>query len=459
MDGFDDHFSIAIHHDKLQAELHIEEEYKDQLHFSPDELIHLLNERNIIHGINETAIQSIADGLDRNHSPVIIASGDEPQAGEDGKIIFDKQEAAMTIEHDERVNFRDILQLPTASEGERIARLTPPTLGVPGRNIFGKELPAKPGKSARIRAGKNVRWKESGAAFYAEATGQLSFNETTIHVYPLYEVQGDLDMRTGNLDFVGSIRIRGNVPTGYRISAKGDITIMGLVEGAEIEAGGSVHIHEGISGQKRAVVRAGMDVRAGYINQCYVEAGRNILAENSILHSECIAKEHIYCQQGNIIGGSSSAGITIEAKDVGNRMHSPTGLYIGINKKVHEKEKVMKEKSEQINETIQKLRRIGSLLDSKGKAEGKLAMKDRITLLRQKNSLDKCEKELEDIEFELERTKSTIGTLDHAKLTVKGTMYSGVDLGFGKYQRKILQTFKTVNVTLDDGEVCITPMV
>lgn len=82
--------------------------------------------------------------------------------------------------------------------------------------------------------------------------------------------------------------------------------VFGIVEGAEISAGGSVFVSEGIAGLQKGFVVAQEDVHAGYINQGNTEAGRDLFVENSILHSHCVAKNDMRCQKGNIVGGVMS---------------------------------------------------------------------------------------------------------------------------------------------------------
>src|SRR5699024_7698080 len=127
-------------------------------------------------------------------------------------------------------------------------------------------------------------------------------------------------MKNGNIDFNGSIIIHGNVPTGYTVKAKEDIKIFGIVEGATLIAGGSIFISEGIAGLQKGFIQAGKDVHVGYVNQGNISAGGSVRVENAIFHSKCVARDHLHLEYGSIIGGSVSAGQSIKAKDVGNRM-------------------------------------------------------------------------------------------------------------------------------------------
>lgn len=166
------------------------------------------------------------------------------------------------------------------------------------------------------------------------------------------------------------------------MKAGADITVYGMVEAARLEADGSIHISEGIAGMGKAVIKAGQHVRVGYINQAVVEAGQDLFIENSTLHSHCVAHQSIFCQKGNVIGGgTASAGNCVVAPSIGNHMNAPTGVYIGVNKKVEEKQQKLNDLLKQKMDAKEKLLKIGKALEKKSQSAG-LSVKKRITSLR-----------------------------------------------------------------------------
>lgn len=442
---------VSVSSDELEAYVDLLDPVEEM---TEADLLSFLEEKKVTFGILHDEISRIASDDGSVTYPLLIAVGKQPVHGKDGKVIFDK-EVNFEIDEHEKASFRDIIAIPSVQEGERIAAIEPPTNGIPGTNVYGVEVAPKPGKPAQLRAGKNTTFKRSDDAFYSSIDGQLSSDERSLQVQPLFEVNGDLDLRTGNLDFVGSIMINGNVPTGFRVFAQGDITIYGMVEGATITAGGSVHISEGIAGLGKAVVEAGQDIRVGYINQATVEAGQDLFVEYSILHSDCVAHRSVYCQRGHIIGGTISAGVHIEAKDIGNRMNTPTGLYLGVNKKVEEKRSKYNLLLKTKQEDQTKLEMIGQKLEEKERASGQLSAKERITKLRQRNSLDAVEKETDELKEILEELNVTIGNLTEAKVQVNGKLYGQVHLGFGKYQHQVRSEYRQIYAFLSQGEILL----
>src|SRR5699024_3320140 len=107
----------------------------------------------------------------------------------------------------------------------------------------------------------------------------------------------------------------------------------------------------------------------GYVNQGIASAGKSIYVENSIIHSECTAKERVHCKQGNIIGGTTSAGESIEAKDIGNRLSTKTEISFGFDKSMLEQEQRLIEEKKELEKTFKKYIIISDKIKKKKKKE------------------------------------------------------------------------------------------
>lgn len=448
-----DHFMLLVSDDQMAATVQLIEPYNPNT-INEQAIRDWLKANKITYGINEDSVKQIANQFDESIFPISIAKGKVPVDGIDGKITF-VSEQNDSINIDDKRNFRDIKRIPSLEENEKIAVLTPPIDGETGSNIFGKKLVFRKAKSVKVQAGKNVVFKAEDQSFYSEIKGKLSVTGNKIHVYNTYELNEDLSMKSGNIDFVGSVVIRGNVPTGYRVEAEGDIHIYGLVEASYIKAGGNVTITEGISGLKKGEINAEGDINIGYINQAKVEAGHNINVQNSIMHSECVAKEHIYCHSGSIIGGSCSAGVTIVANEVGNKMDTKTEISIGIDKGQYDLESQFNLARITLISEIEKLKKLGDNLENKAKVGGGLSSKERIFLIKQKNTLQVTKNKLAKIEDKINSLTVSIGDEEKARLIVKKTLHPNVDLRFGKYRRTTDSDHKFTQVYIEDGEITV----
>ena len=438
------------------------EAYIEMSEFQPGEvalndILLQLKERNISFGIMETALENRVNTGSTSAQSLLAAIGKDPVHGKDGAVVFEKPYQLGRRER-EKADFRDILSIPSVQEGERIAYLTPPTRGIDGKNIYGEVIKAVPGKLPRLKPGENIAFKSADYSYYSKIDGQISSDERGLHVQPLFEVRGDLDLKTGNLDFVGSIIINGNVPAGYCLKARGDITVYGMVEGAQIYAGGSIHVSEGIAGLGKSFIKANQFIRAGYINQATVEAGEDIVIQNSILHSDCVANRGVFCLKGNIIGGRVSAGSQVKAFDIGNRMNTKTGIYVGMNKNVEEKRRQLSNQLSIKQVEKEKLVLLGNKLDQKKRDSGNLSSKERIAFLRQRKSLMVTEEDIEDLTNQIKRLESTIRDLKDAKVQAEGKLFDNVQLGFGHYEFRVKSLYSLVEAVIHKGEIVLRPL-
>ena len=74
----------------------------------------------------------------------------------------------------------------------------------------------------------------------------------------------------GNINFTGSVVIHGDVLEGYSVKAKGDITVMGIVEGARLSAGGDILLHKGMRGMRTGVLEAEGDITAKFLSLIHI---------------------------------------------------------------------------------------------------------------------------------------------------------------------------------------------
>ncbi|WP_027963214.1 DUF342 domain-containing protein [Halalkalibacillus halophilus] len=428
-----------------------------------ENVLEYLKEMQIIYGIHKESLAYFCRDFTELEEKVEVAHGSEPIDGEDGDVEYHVSLATSfrVDDYQHSINFKDMMKIPIVEVGDRLLTIVPPTEGTAGTNIYNESLPAKPGKEVKLKTGENTKYNPEDRTIYATDSGQVSLTEKDINVLPVYEVNDDIDLKTGNIDFNGSIVIRGDVPDGFSLKARGDVTIKGLVEAADIDAGGSIFIKEGISALGKGRLRANLDIHVGNVNQGILEAGRDVVVQNSILHSQIIAREKVYCQKGNIIGGSISAGKLVEGKDIGNRLSTKTTVYLGANKKVLEKKTYVEERMKELTDQIKKLELIGNKVEQLSKVRD-LSSKERITLLRQRHSIEKAKLELSELDEEYQlvqlQSEGDSPVQDFVKVNVNGIMYPNVEIVSGKYTHVVKKQSNYISVVYRDRDFSIVPL-
>ncbi|MBN8199616.1 DUF342 domain-containing protein [Bacillus sp. NTK034] len=414
----------------------------------------LLTDEKITFGVSEEIIQSICKDPFSVEYPILVAKGIPAENGSDAYLLnevsFDQQTRRKGF------NFRDVLHIPSVKQGQLLASVIPSTPGAPGKDIFGQSIPARNGKPLRVKAGNNVL--ENGGKYYSLMDGQVSFTPISISVNPVFEVIGDLDLKTGNINFVGNVMIRGNVPAGYEIKAGGDIIVTGLVEGSFLQADGNVLISGGISGSHRGSVISGGSVQAAYLNQAKVKAEQDVVITKSILHSHVHAGGAIRCGGALVIGGKLLSGSDMEIKELGNHLFTKTELFAGMDSKLAKAEKDLLNESARLQETIKKLDSIEGRLTEMARLTGNLSEEQRTIILKQRATKAHLQDKLTKLNEELAELEKEKEEKINASILIYGKVYPNTTMHFGKYSKVIRQTVKSFKFRFSNGEIRSDPL-
>lgn len=455
MAGLEDIFKIKTFHQHTRAELwlHDTKESFEDMVWEEKTIRQFLQEQKITYGIQEEAIRKLIMKQTNTIFPILIAEGKEPVHGMDGSISYFYDQTT-EVDRSEGWDLREVIRIPAVEAGQKLAEVHPPTLGTSGRNVYDQPLKAKPGRPSRKKAGQNVAYDERNLCFYAKTEGKVSIANHAVHIHQVYEVTEGISLKTGNIDFLGTVVIHGDVPSGFKVKASGDVKVVGIVEAAEIEAGGSIHITKGLSGLKKGRIEAGEDVYLGYCNQGEIIAGGGIYADHSIRHSICTASHEICCTNGNIIGGVLSAGYKMEAREIGNRLHTLTELSFGADKANLDEASQLEEEEATIKESLRKI----TLLQKKFSETNQTTSKARVTLLKVKHSRQQTKEKLTQVQGELANLQLEMGSMKAAYLHVKEVLYPNTVVTFGKYQRTINRNYSSVAIQIEQNDIKIMPL-
>lgn len=211
--------------------------------FSVDDILNLLKEQRITYGVDPDAPGEL---LAEKEKWQLVAEGEPVQQGTDGWVepLFEGGVKTVTYNEDEsRVDYRKRYEIDQVNENDTIARIHQPQPGKPGRTVTGQELQPDPVKKAEIECGNGAKLSEDQDTVIATRKGVPFHKKGRVHslkVENIYTHKGDVDIKSGNIDFRGHFKIQGAVNEGMKVSADGNIEIGDNASGAEILAGGSV---------------------------------------------------------------------------------------------------------------------------------------------------------------------------------------------------------------------------
>lgn len=310
--------------------------------YPPSEGGQMLNREDIVtemvhtgikYGVSEANIIEYL-GNRQYEEPVILAEATKQVEGADAQITYyfnTDLTQKPRVNEDGSVDFHHLDLISSVSEGELLAELTPAVQGKPGIDVCGGLLRPVKVKQRVLRIGKNIKLSEDGLKAYSEVNGHATLEGEQIFVSNMYEVPANVDTSTGDIEYEGNVLVHGNVLAGFTITAKGNIVVEGVVEGAILHSGGHIILKRGIQGMDRGVLKASGNVISRFIESATVEAGGYVSAD-AIMHSTVAAKGDITVdgKKGFITGGTIRSGSMVSAKTIGSAMGTITNIEVGI---------------------------------------------------------------------------------------------------------------------------------
>jgi uncharacterized protein (DUF342 family) len=299
--------------------------------------ISLLKSNHVTYGIKEDFLRDFAD-RPVYREKVEAAAGLKPANGKDAYMLYnfeaDQNKVHLREGLNGRMNFKELNIIQNVVENQPLAKKIPPAQGVSGKTVTSKIIPAENGKDISLPLGKNVHATDDGITILADVNGQVLMVADKINVEPVYVVDSDVNLKTGNIIFLGTVVVNGNVEDGFSVKATGNIEVNGTVAKAELEAEGDIIIHQGINGKNGGIIRAGKSLWARFIENTFIEAGNMVFAQDGIINSHVDAVKRIICQgkRANIMGGHLRATEEINAKVLGNSTSgTETVLEVGFD--------------------------------------------------------------------------------------------------------------------------------
>lgn len=208
--------------------------------YKKDEIKALLLEKNVVYGHNEEAIDKLC--TEYNLSNIEIAKGTPVVDDRNDKIniFFKSSKKNFEDDTDEKIDYKNLYSIASVSAGEKIAELIVGEFGNDGMDIFGKPSTRKLKKTIQLRTGQGC--KIEGDYVIAMIDGQPTVKNGMFHIHKVLQTPGDVDLKSGNIKFVGDVKIDGAVKSGMTVEAGNSLEIIGSVEESKIIAQGETRI-------------------------------------------------------------------------------------------------------------------------------------------------------------------------------------------------------------------------
>ncbi|MDQ0156448.1 DUF342 domain-containing protein [Robertmurraya andreesenii] len=333
--------TVTISKDKMQATVNLncsQVELREKQEFFIGEILRLLLEQKVTEGIKMDLLQ----GELEPQKEYIIAKGIAPIDGEDARIeYFAPTERRPTIRTDGKADFYDMNFIDEIRKGAWLGEKIPATDGSPGKTVTGELVVQKKGRDMKLLYDRRtVAEVVEGEKIVLRALtdGVLTFKDGKIAVGSHLMIDGDVGVETGNIDFDGSVTIKGIVQPGYSVKATKDVSILGELGLSKVKmvtsVSGDIFIKGGVFGQGESTIKAGKNIFIKHANNCILLAKGDIhIGYYSI--GSYLKGRNIFADEKNskIIGGKIEAKGKIVASIIGNRMERKTWVSVeGFNR-------------------------------------------------------------------------------------------------------------------------------
>jgi uncharacterized protein (DUF342 family) len=419
-----------------------------------------LGKHDLREGVDAAAVEAAVEHCGERHR---VACGTPPQPGVDARLetlVDVNRQRHPQIDAEGHVDFHDLGAIPSVSAGEPLMRRHPPTPGVPGCDIFGVTVPAPNPKdivfAPRLQGASPS--PDDPNLLVADVAGQPLLQRDGISVEPIVRYE-DIDVASGNIEFPGSVEVRGDIRSGLKVRAGGDILVKGVIESAEVVAGGNVKVEGGIIGHslppretqhlaaRTARIRAEGSISARFIENAIIEAQQSVQVSEAIVQSDVTGLDQVVVggkgKKGRILGGRVRATHLVGADLLGGEGASPTRITVGINPEL---QSAMDEHRQRLDAKLKEhddLSKVVKLLSGRPEKQAMCEMA-RVTVIKVSAEIGE----------EMERARALEAEAKlagNAKVVIGERIYSGVTVAVGRHSRYINEDMARGVFHLDEG--------
>lgn len=428
---------------------------------SQNDIITLLAHNGIVAGIQKEQIEAFLQ--ERAYcTDYIMAKGRKPIEGKHASITYYfnlNKDIKPALKEDGSVDFHELNNISHVKKGDLLAKLNKEVEGKPGKTVTGTLIPPAAVKREKLRYGRNIAISEDHLCLISQVDGHAELVDDKVFVSDVLNVAADVDVSTGDIEFEGSIEVPGNVRSGFRLKAKGDIIVGGVVEAATLIAGKDIVLKRGIQGMGKGYLEAQNNIIAKFIENAKVKSEGSITTE-AVLHSHVSAKKEVIItgKKGFVTGGSVAATYLVKAKTIGSDMGASTIISVGSDPDKKDLFYNLQTETGNIQKNLEQLKPM-AVKAAKVLSSGKIAD------LKQKQQLRKIIQLYQQLSEQTDKNykemKSLEGYLDSgnsARIQVSDMVYPGAKIIISECSYVVKDIQQHCQFRKENGEVHMVPL-
>lgn len=272
----------------------------------------------------------------------IIAEGTPAINGKDSVItIYELPNSKPVIREDGSTNFFDLKLISMVESNQWLGERMNATQGNDGLSVKGEIIKASPGKNQPLSYDKNTVYEvaeNNKITLYSKIQGAVNYLNGKISVSNHLEVKGDVNFKTGNVKFDGSVTVTGTISPGFSVEATKDIEIRGDLGISNVKqiisTEGSILLKGGISSRGPSTIQAKKNIYTKFVDNSTISCNGNVYIGFACVNSNISCKELIIeSTKGKIVGGYIKAKYKVSAPTIGSEVEIRTVIEVtGFNR-------------------------------------------------------------------------------------------------------------------------------
>ncbi|MCL2020119.1 MAG: FapA family protein [Oscillospiraceae bacterium] len=422
--------SIQLSDDKMEAYLSITEERDGGNPVTYGDITSIISN----YGLVNPDVDAASVLLNEKHygKKIRIAKGNPAKNGKDGTIQYLFETTSELVPKKGKlgeVDYKDLGLVRNITEGEIIAVITHPTEGTPGVNAIGQDIIPVAGKPANYVVGAGTAINDEGTEIKAIVSGNLVWAKNSFVIEQTLVIKEDVDVSTGNIDFIGDVLVKGNVAENFTIKSKRNITVNGTVTGATIIADGNVNIALGSINSD--IVSQG-DVKLGFCESSKVECKGNFSSQ-SVIAGEvfCGGSFNATQNRGVVYGGKHIALNGFVANIIGSENYTKTQVTLGNSAVLAEEKLELSNKIKDLEERTKKLLQVAEVLQEQKKNTGQLSADREAMLTTAIRSRFTFQREIKVLTGRIKEIETELDSAGEQYIVVHKNLWPGVTVRIG----------------------------
>ncbi|MBA3013293.1 MAG: DUF342 domain-containing protein, partial [Desulfobacula sp.] len=320
---------LQVSEDRVEAWIRIPKSLHGTTDVTP--IKQMIKKRGIKIGIlPDSQIRNFVQNCTDPHEKFVVARGVPPSVGNPARILYHfntEHDAAGVIREDGSIDFSARGDSPFVKKGQLLAEKKPMEHPKSGMDIFGETLLVGEVEDIPLVGGDGVKFSEDQLQLIAAIQGQPSLDaKGAISVLEQFTVKGDVDFKTGNINFAGNVLVTGMVKEGFKVECD-DLTA-NEINGATILIRGDLKVSNGIVNSH---IETQGNVQAKFLNNVRIFAHGNMMITREIMGSRIVISGALSNEAGRITASFIAARMGLSVKQIGTEKAESSTIKTGVN--------------------------------------------------------------------------------------------------------------------------------